>query len=208
MKNFNTAVAQVFFVEGGYSNHPQDHGGKTKYGITEKTLKAWLKEYPEVNYVNIHDLNRGQAEVIYQEMYWEKIRGDELPRGVGLMVFDSAVHAGPTQAIKWLQRATGCKTDGLFGPKTLLAANRTNRSSSAQEPLEIIKTISEYRLMMARKNDTFARGWFNRVIHILSVSVEEVLVGTRNTMARSGATSGPGTKPLRLPSTQGMQQRF
>lgn len=178
VNNFDKALDQVFFVEGGYSDHPKDKGGKTMYGITEAAYQAWIKsKYESEHWPALGYLTKEMASKIYQEMYWNAVRGDELPRGVSLMVFDSAVHAGPTKAIKWLQRAVGERSDGILGPKTLQAATRSNRSSSLREPLIIVKKIAEYRLLMARTNETFVRGWFSRIVHILGASIEEVMAG-------------------------------
>ena len=195
MNNFEIALKEVFFVEGGYSDHPEDKGGKTKYGITEGTLAAWLTEYPEVRRMGIQDVTPHIAGVIYRDLYWDKVRGDELPRGVSLMVFDSAVHAGPSRAIRWLQGAGGERVDGIIGPKTLQAANRTNRSSSTHYPLLAVKEMAMYRLMLARNNETFVKGWFNRIIHILAASVEEIWAPPYDAIAETCVTSDPGKTP-------------
>jgi len=185
MDRFNNALAQVLFVEGGYSDHPEDKGGKTKYGITEGTYRAWQGE--PVNHwptcITIESITKNEASDIYLHMYWSKIRGYELPPGVSLMVFDSAVHAGPTRAIKWLQKAVGVKSDGILGPKTLQVAHRTNRSSKVHEPILTVNNIAVYRLMMAKNNETFVKGWFRRIIHILAASIEEAVTSAQGKIA-------------------------
>ena len=175
MSKFEKALEHVFFVEGGYSDHPDDKGGETKYGITEKTYNSYVRNSCTRDvWPVLKDIDKRLVYRIYQSMYWDKVRGDELPPGVALMVFDSAVHAGPLRARTWLQRALGVNPDGIIGPITLAAANRTNRSSKFHEPFRIVKEIAKYRLMLGRKNDTFAKGWFNRIIHILGESFNDI----------------------------------
>ncbi len=166
MDNFTAALEHVFEVEGGYSNHPEDKGGETRFGITKKTYERWVSTYSDLkNRPPIKLITKGTAAVIYKELYWEKIRGDELPTGLSLMVFDSAVHAGPVAATRWLQGAVGEKTDGILGPKTLAAALNVCQS-------QILERIAVYRLMMARSNETFVMGWFNRIVHTLTASMK------------------------------------
>jgi len=171
MIKFRNALSYIFFVEGGYSNNPKDKGGETKYGITEGTYKIWIesKDAPE-ELPPLKGIDKGIAELIYKTMYWDAIRGDELPSGLSTMVFDSAVHAGPARAIRWLQRAVGEKMDGLIGPKTLDAVHTVSAKGS-EFVNKMVREIAVYRLMLARKNDTFARGWFNRIVYILTVSL-------------------------------------
>ena len=192
MNTFERALERVFFVEGGYSDHPEDKGGKTKYGITEGTYRSWVmaknKTWPE-DYPPLKDITKYQASLIYRDLYWDEVRGDELPPGVSLMVFDSAVHAGPSRAIKWLQRAVGEKSDGIIGPKTLRAVNWPNRFSYR---VLVVAEIAKDRLMLARKNETFVKGWFNRIIHILMASVEGI---SRYPVTETCVTSNPDKTP-------------
>jgi lysozyme family protein len=55
----------------------------------------------------VEHLTEQEARNIYRAMYWNKVRGDELPPAVALVMLDSAVNSGPAQAIRWLQSAVG-----------------------------------------------------------------------------------------------------
>ena len=41
--NTDRVIRLVFGHEGGYSNHPEDPGGPTKFGITAKTLGSYRR---------------------------------------------------------------------------------------------------------------------------------------------------------------------
>ncbi len=168
MDNFTAALKHVFEVEGGYSDHPDDKGGETRFGITAKTYHSFIEKVSGIEKPSVRNITKIEAGLIYRNMYWDEIKGDELPIGLSLMVFDSAVHAGPTQAIKWLQRALGEKVDGIFGPITLAAA------TYARDGTYVIERIAVYRLMLARANETFVKGWFNRIVRTLAASIETI----------------------------------
>ena len=103
--------------EGGYSNHKADPGGETMLGITKAVAVANGYSGPMAK------LPEEVAKKIYKEMYWNKVKADELPEALKFHVFDAAVNSGTTQAIKLLQRAVGAVDDGLLGPATLKAVN-------------------------------------------------------------------------------------
>jgi lysozyme family protein len=42
--DFESALAFVLEAEGGYTNDPDDHGGKTDLGITQGEYTQWLKD--------------------------------------------------------------------------------------------------------------------------------------------------------------------
>lgn len=56
--------------EGGYVNHPDDKGGPTKWGITEKAAVAH-------GYRDMRNLTRGQALEILEADYWYGPRFDQ-----------------------------------------------------------------------------------------------------------------------------------
>jgi lysozyme family protein len=96
---------------------------------------------------------------MYRRKYWDKVRGDELPAGVDLLVFDAAVNSGPGRAAKWLQACVGVDVDGDIGPKTLAAVN-------AFDATQLIDDYGRRRLSFLLDLPTwgtFGKGWTARI---------------------------------------------
>ncbi|MBS5903670.1 putative membrane associated protein [Roseomonas mucosa] len=155
-ERFDRCLAVVLQQEGGFVNDPRDPGGATNMGITRDVLSAFRDRAVTVD--EVRDLSRAEAREIYRARYWTPMRCAELPPGVDLGVFDFGVNAGPSRAVKLLQKAVGVMADGSVGPITLAAAR-------ALEAERLIASFSEARLAYYRSLDGFARfgrGWANR----------------------------------------------
>ena len=112
--NFNPCLTFVLWAEGGYVDDPLDPGGATNLGITLGVLREW--RHTAVTKSDVQNLTREEAGAIYRARYWNAIRGDELPAGVDLMVFDACVNLGPGRSARMLQAAVGVAQDGAIGP--------------------------------------------------------------------------------------------
>lgn len=110
--NFDRVIDKLLAHEGGYVNDRRDPGGETNLGISRRT-------YPKED---IRGMTKARAKVIYKRDFWDACRCDDLPGGVDYVVFDGAVHSGPSRSIRWLQQAVGATADGKIGPATLRAA--------------------------------------------------------------------------------------
>lgn len=152
--------------EGGWSDHSRDPGGKTNWGVTQATLSKYLGRAATVT--EIRELTKAKAEVIYKEMFWAPVGGEDLPPGVDLCVYDFGVNSGPLRGVKSLQTALGVKADGWVGVETLKAVALADRR-------ELINTLCDRRLAFmkaCRDADgrplwpTFGKGWSNRVADI------------------------------------------
>ncbi|APF37043.1 glycoside hydrolase family 108 protein [Chelatococcus daeguensis] len=177
--SFDEALEAVLGFEGGYVNHPFDPGGATKFGITRAALKRARGR--DVAIAEVMALTRHEAAVIYREHYWHAVRADELPAGIDLAVFDTAVNSGPARAVRLLQQAAGVTVDGRIGPVTLAAVE-------AQVPHLLIERYCAARLGFLerlRHFHVFGRGWRRRVER-----VEE-----RAKRLATQADVGPGTIP-------------
>lgn len=152
---FEEAIAHVLSEEGGYVNNKKDPGGETKFGISKRS-------YPKID---IKNLTREQAVLIYRRDYWMKIRADELPDNINLHIFDFAVNAGAPTAIKLLQSICKIKKDGIVGPNTLTHSYKITPWQYAAG------RVKHYCDLAKRKPDNleFIEGWVNRTLNITEI---------------------------------------
>lgn len=182
--NLSAAMRHVLAVEGDFSDHLRDTGGPTKYGVTLSTLRQWraAQGLPEGGIEELRALSLVEAERIYAGTYWLAAKGDELPPGLDLMVFDAAVHAGPGQSARWLQAALNregafLKVDGVLGSKTVEAARNADAA-------KIIRHLARYRILEAMDDPSdapFGRGWIDRII---ATTIEAMKLVSRETPPR------------------------
>lgn len=155
---FDQAFHDLLGHEGGYSNHPNDPGGETMWGVTAAVARANGYTGP------MRDLPVSVAQAIYRKQYWDAVRADELPPAVRYAVFDAAVNSGVRQAAIWLQRAVHVAEDGRIGPQTLIAAR-------ARHPDFVARRMLGFRLsaMTDMKGwPSFSRGWAKRIAALLT----------------------------------------
>jgi lysozyme family protein len=155
--NFLTAFEKLLKHEGGFSNHKDDRGGATRYGVTEAVAR-------EAGYRgDMRELPLDLAQRIYKDRYWDAVQAESLPPDVRYIVFDGAVNSGVVQSAKWLQRACGVKDDGVIGPITIRAA-----SSLHSDGLKRRILAQRLRFMATLSNwPAFGRGWANRIADLL-----------------------------------------
>lgn len=146
--------------EGGWSDHPDDPGGKTMYGITQATLSEWLGR--PATAAEIRSLTKDQALAIYRDRYWKRIAGDSLPAGVDLCIYDFGVNSGQDRSVRSLQATLGVKADGWVGELTLSALRLRDAD-------KLINDLCDRRLAFLQTLKTwkkFGKGWANRVADI------------------------------------------
>lgn len=156
-ENFDYCLAHVLKSEGGYVNHPKDPGGRTNLGVTQKVWEDWVGKASSEE--EMKALTKEMVAPLYKARYWDKVRGDDLPSGLDLCVFDLSVNSGVFRAASFLQRILGAKEDGVIGPKTLALIKPENA-------LELVKEYSHRRRMFIRglaTYATFGKGWENRI---------------------------------------------
>ena len=127
--NVQDTITALVGREGGYSNHPDDKGGETNWGITVAVARAF-------GYTGaMKDMTQQTARNIYADRYWHQPRLDEvsdLSEKVAEEMLDTGVNMGSATAGKFLQRALNVlnqgdklypnvATDGNVGNMTLAA---------------------------------------------------------------------------------------
>lgn len=150
-------IARILEEEQGENKLIHDRGGYTNWGISSR----W---YP---HLNISQLSASAAGEIYYKDYWLFNKCHQLPIGIAYVLFDTAVNQGGDFARKTLQQVLGVKADGIIGPKTIDASNRTS------DPFLVIQ-YTRYRCMrytnLVQKDKTqiiFIEGWIDRALEIL-----------------------------------------
>ena len=167
--NFEQCLALVLKEEGGYVDNPHDPGGMTNLGVTKKTYEAWVNR--TVDEAEMRGLTPDDVAPLYQRNYWDKVAANSLPVGVDYCLFDAAVNLGPSQAVKFIQRALNVVVDGILGQQTIAAANQ-------RDAAELVEQFCEERLQFMQSLSTwptFGRGWQRRVEEVQAAAQAMVL---------------------------------
>lgn len=169
---FVRAFRVVVGEEGGFSILATDPGNwtggqcgagrceGTKFGISAASYPA----------IDIAGLTIEDAQSIYRRDYWGKIRADQLPPPLALLVFDAAVNNGVGRAARWLQAAVGVAADGVIGEGTLAAV--AARSGSGADLLAEFQAQRMYFMAGLPTWRTFGLGWARRLCRLPYEAVE------------------------------------
>ncbi len=111
MTKVDDEISRIITNEGGLVNDPNDKGGRTFEGISERANpEAWTNGQPtdaEVRALYIKKYVQGPG--------FDKIADDSLQ----VQLVDFGVTSGPGVAIRKLQQVLGVTADGVLGPQTL-----------------------------------------------------------------------------------------
>lgn len=172
-------VEGVIGREGGYSNHPADRGGATRWGVTESVARAHgyqgdMRQFP-----------RDEAVAIYRRLYWIKPGFDQVAArapSVAAELFDTGVNMGPATATGFLKRALNALNRGeadygdigtapiidaaaLAALDGFMAKRGTGGEAVLLKALEALQGERYLHLAEARPaNEAFVYGWLaNRI---------------------------------------------
>lgn len=155
---FDDAFTQICDIEGNYSDNPEDPGGATMYGITQRVAQAH-------GYTgDMQNLPLALAKSVAKSDYWDAYQCDQFDPRIGYLVFSIAYNGGhPAQ---WLQKASGVTVDGVIGAQTIAAVRST-------DVLKIVIGMCSSHLLYytSLNNETFLKGWANRVAADLNICI-------------------------------------
>jgi len=169
IENFDAAINHTLQEEGGYVNHPSDPGGMTNLGVTKRVWEEWVGH--EVDEKQMRNLTKADVVPLYQRKYWNACRCSELPNGLDLCVFDTAVNSGPGRAIKLLQGCLGVAADGAIGPNTIAAVSQF-KGSALQMLIEDYCSARQAFLISLPTFGTFGKGWTARVARLKDAAIK------------------------------------
>lgn len=162
MSTIQEIIGDVIKREGGEkeTNNPDDRGGRTKYGISEKSNPdLWLDGPPD----------EAKSRERFEERYFRnpgfyKISDDQLRAHL----VDFGVNSGPVVAIQKLQEILGVSADGVLGPKTLAALN-ARRADDVNNLLVGARVRMIGRIVSKNPSQLkFLNGWLDRSLQFLS----------------------------------------
>ena len=177
-KTFELAQKFVAKWEGGVSDHPDDRGGVTAYGVslaylaglsgaaTGRNLIQNLGLPLPVSRETVLAVTPAIAAALFRHSFWDRTKIGKLSPRLALATYDCAVNMGPGAAIKLLQkgiRLAGPKiaADGIIGQETLKA-----QAGLEAEILGHALALREdrYRNICASNpsQKVFLKGWLNR----------------------------------------------
>lgn len=165
--NDEDIIAGILEREGStYTDHPQDRGGPTKYGITQATLTSYRGT--NVTPEDVKALTEYEARAIYRKRYLSGPGFDRLePLALRTVMVDFGVNSGPATATRALQKALGVAVDGVCGPDTIQAA-------AQQDGKRLAVLVCANRIRFLGRLITgdpaqavFAAGWLNRVADLI-----------------------------------------
>jgi lysozyme family protein len=169
--SYDEALRRLLVHVGGYSNHPDDPGGPTNFGITIFDYRRYVK--PDAGAADVRAMTLDEAKAIYRAKYWDALRGDQLPAGLDYAVFDYGVNSGVSRGAKVLQRILGVADDGIVGPVTLAAVKACDCKAT-------IAALCDERLRFLQSLRTwpvFGKGWARRVAEVRAAALAMISKG-------------------------------
>lgn len=162
MPNIDDVITEIEQDEGGdkLTNDPADGGGRTQYGIAEKSNpQAWADG----------KVTETEARDIYKNKYFIGPGFDKIPyTPLQAQLTDYGVTSGPAIAISKLQGVLGILVDGKIGPGTLDAVIHYPNPVKLNNLLvgERIKMIAKI-IVRDPSQIKFLSGWINRALEFL-----------------------------------------
>lgn len=169
---FRAALGKILPVEGGFVDDPQDSGGATRWGVTERLAR-------EYGYKGaMHEYPKSDAERVYRLEFWERHQLDdiaEISGDIAVELFEQIINGSPGGM--HLQRILNAanngggvypdlRVDGRIGPATVRAlfsfirARKTEGEKVLLAGLNACQAVYYLELAERRpKDERFFYGW-------------------------------------------------
>lgn len=177
---FDEIIDEIIGIEGGHSNHKNDSGGDTMYGITIGVARSFGFKGP------MRMLPLSLAKQIYREKYWNPLKLDEISNISPSLVkelLDTGINQGVKTAAGYLQQSLNAfnrrgaeyddlKIDYSIGPATIKALRAFIAKRRGAGEIVMLRTLNclqgarYVKLSQERpKDEDFVYGWMlNRVV--------------------------------------------
>ena len=159
--NFDSAINKMLNLEGGKTYEKSDRGGKTNFGITQRTFNTWRDSIKQPR-ADVFKITQEEAKEIYKKNYWDLIKGSQLPHDVAQAILSMALTDGPQDAIKHTQKILGIPPTGIMGPITMKAIWSAAKQKGTKKLTNYIVDKQIQRYQSDEQAETYGRGWTNR----------------------------------------------
>lgn len=171
-------IETILGKEGGFVDHPDDRGGPTRWGVTERVARAHGYQGRMI------DLPRTEAKNILKNSYWFKPglhRVAEVSEAVAVELADTGVNMGHTfpavSLQRWLnvfnRREPLLVADGLIGERTLEALAKFIKARGKDGEAVLVKALNcsqghRYLEITEKRpaNESFIFGWMKNRIEL------------------------------------------
>lgn len=145
---FEKCLKQVLKWEGGFVNDPDDRGGATNKGITQRTYDTYLKKKGQTS-KPVKNITPEEVKEIYFKQYWLASGCEKMTPKFAALCFDTAVNMG-TGIVK----ATGMSRNTEF----LKAAQYKHPEKFLEA-----RRAKYYEFSKYGNQKKFLQGWLNRL---------------------------------------------
>lgn len=163
--DFEKALKDGLVYEGGLVDDPDDPGGRTNKGITQKNYDKYRKEkgLPQQDVANIGD---SEVRDIYQTKYWNNNCDNLTPR-LARAHYDWSINHGNSGATKTLQGVLGVPQTGTFDQATKDKLNEALKDPGSEDKLldQYLRARENWynnRVATKPSQAKFLKGWLNR----------------------------------------------
>ena len=162
MADIDIAIAITIRNEGGFVDNPNDPGGRTKYGITQRDLDITAPG-TEVETITPAFAANWYKTTTHPQRYNNPLYGQIEDQVVANKIFDLGVLFGVGTAVQLMQGILKLVVDGNFGPQSLAAVNESDPHSL----LVAYKTVfvqHAINIGAAKPSERlFVVGWIRRI---------------------------------------------
>ncbi len=149
-QNFKNSMNIVFKHEGGFSDDPNDSGGRTNMGITQRTYNDYCKRHG-LKEKDVKNITKEEAINVYYNDYWRASGADKIDNyAEALILFDTAVLHGVGKAKQFYKASNG----------------------NFEKMLQLRKKYYLNRVKENPSQKKYLNGWNNRVDNLYNILKE------------------------------------
>lgn len=165
--NEGECTRRLLIHEGGNDDDPRDPGGRTSRGILQSEWNVYRKTRAGLP-TDVWQAPQADVLNIYDSLYWDALRSDDVPMGVDYAVFDYGVNSGIGRSGKVLRRVLGLPDSDWHVTDDVLKA------LDKRDAKVVASAICDERLVFLKGLKTwsaYGRGWSSRVSEVRAASL-------------------------------------